>query len=102
MINKAKKRKERSIEMLKEQDIPYMEGLPTIETSKDIKITRTADEIAKRVIACFATIQVACDVSNNAENVEEIIEYVLNLLNTYGVQDCLTEDEKVFFTGEPD
>ena len=86
MINEAEKRKKRSIEILKEQNIPYMEGLPMIETSKDIKITRTADEIAKRAITCLATIQVACDVSNNAENIEESIEFVLNFLNSMKIK----------------
>ncbi len=102
MINEAEKRKERSIDILKKQNIPYMEGLPMIETASEIEITRTADEIAKRAIACLVTIQVACDMSNNTEDIEKSIEYMLELLKTYGVQDCLTENEKMFFTGKPD
>lgn len=35
MTNEAEKRKEQSIEILKEQNIPYTEWLPLIETASE-------------------------------------------------------------------
>lgn len=71
------------------------------DSLREIEITRTADEIVKRAIACLVTIQVACDISNEAEDLEGSIEYMLELLKIYGVQDCLTEDEKCFLQVNP-
>lgn len=99
MENEAVKRKERSIKILNQHNVPYIEHLPVIETSDQVRI-RTKDEIAKRAIACLITIQLACDMSNGPD--EESKTFFENLLKKFDVMDCLTEDEKLFFTGEPD
>lgn len=92
-------RKEKSIEILKSHNIPYIEHLPVIETSDNIKI-RSKEEIAKRALACLLSVQVACDIQNGG-NVKKSKEFFTTLLRNYGVQNELTEKEKAIFNGNP-
>lgn len=48
----AQMRRQRSIEILRAHNVPYIEHLPVIETSDRVRI-RTADEIAGRAVACL-------------------------------------------------
>ena len=90
-------RKARSISILKEKGVPYIEHLPVIESA----ITpRTPQEIARRAIACLITIQVACDMSRG-EDVKKSQEFFQQMLETYGVADELTPKEQMFFSGKP-
>jgi hypothetical protein len=93
-------RKLKSIEILKLNQVPYMEGLPRIEDVNEIEV-RSAEEIAKRAIACLIAIQVACDI-NNGENVEESREFFKGFLEKYGVSNELTEAEKKIIFGTPE
>lgn len=90
-------RKLKSIEILKSNQVPYMEGLPRIEDVNEIEV-RSAEEIAKRAIACLIAIQVACDI-NNGENIEESREFFKGFLEKYGVSNELTEAEKKIIFG---
>ncbi|MDE7479030.1 MAG: DUF4272 domain-containing protein, partial [Lachnospiraceae bacterium] len=58
VISEAQMRKERSIEILKAHNVPYIQHLPVIETVEKVRV-RTAEEIANRAVACLLTIQVA-------------------------------------------
>lgn len=98
---RALERKIRSIEVLKEYNVPYIENLPVIETSDCIKI-RTKDEIAKRAITCLITIQLACDVMNDHEAIDECVSFCKGLLEQFEVEECLTEKEKAIFSLEAD
>jgi hypothetical protein len=91
-------RRTKSIEILKEQGVPYFEQLPLRESEEEVT-PRSAEEIARRAIACLLTIQVACDMAqgNDVENSREI---VAGLLEKYGVKDELTEKEKAFYDAE--
>ncbi len=100
MIDEALNRKLRSIEILKQHGVPYIEHLPVIETKEEVKI-RSAEEIAKRAIACLLTIQMAFD-HEGSENIDENRDFFLNLLETYDAKDYLTKDEERIFYGEPD
>ncbi len=96
-ISEAEKRKQRSIAILKEQNVPYMEGLPCIET-KDECLIRTKEEIAKRAIATIVIIQLACDIQNDTDDLEGIREFVVGVLERFNVMDELTENEKKILT----
>ncbi|GAA0121898.1 MULTISPECIES: DUF4272 domain-containing protein [Clostridium] len=93
-------RKQKSIEILKTNMVPYMEALPVIEDVNEIQM-RSAEEIAKRAIACLISIQVACDI-NSGENVEESREFFKGFLQRYKVEEELTDNEKKIIFGRPD
>jgi hypothetical protein len=93
-------RKQKSIEILKANKVPYMEGLPVIEGVNEIEM-RSEEEIAKRAIACLISIQVACDI-NSGENIEEAREFFKGFLDKYKVKEELTDNEKKIIFGSPD
>lgn len=85
-------RKEHSITTLKQHDIPYIDWLPTIESNEDVQ-PRSAQEIARRAIACLWVIQVACDLNNNQYD-DETQTFVLDILKKMQVFEVLTEKEQ--------
>ncbi len=93
-------RKEKSIQILRANKVPYMEGLPAIEDVNEIEM-RSAEEIAKRAISCLISIQVACDI-NSGENIEESREFFEGFLEKYKVKEELTDNEKEIIFGSPD
>lgn len=92
-------RKERSVALLKEHGVPYIEHLPCIETAQEVT-PRTAEEIAKRALACLLTVQVACDICAE-KDVDRSREFFKEMLQTFGVEEELTQKERVIFFGEP-
>jgi len=100
--DEALSRKAHSIEILKEQNVPFVEHMPVIEKRDKVKI-RTKDDIAKRVIASLLTIQFACDLAGNNEDsdIEESKEFFQELLHKYNVSEYLTSAEKEIFNGKP-
>lgn len=93
-------RKERSIEILKNVKVPFIEWLPAIEDENEIEI-RSGEEIAKRAIACLISIQVACDI-NKGDNIEESKAFFLEFLDKYDVKEELTDKEKKIIFGNPE
>lgn len=95
MYSEASARKERSIELLKQYEVPYIEALPHIETKDTVRI-RTKEEIAKRAVTCLIIIQYACDLNqtDDAGKLKESKEFVLDTLGKFGLNDCLTDNEK--------
>ena len=85
-------RKYESIEKLKQDQIPYIEHLPHIESSEEA-YKRSAEEIAKRAIACLHVIQVACDLHNNQYDMKAQ-NFILNSLKAMGVSENLTQKEQ--------
>lgn len=94
-MNNAILRKEKSINLLKSQNIPYIEHLPTIETAENVRI-RTKEEIATRALCSLITIQVACDIDNGGD-IEDSKIFFRNILESYGILDNLTKKEVNFF-----
>lgn len=90
-------RKIKSMNILKEHNVYCFAELPCIETSDEVLI-RTKEEIARRAIACFFTIQLACDIAGEIENIEESKNIFERLIKEYGVEEYLTYDEKDLFT----
>lgn len=91
-------RKNRSIRILEEQGIPYLEELPVIENSLEIK-GKTIDEIAKRAIVLCIACNFASDIISNKKRryIKESKKFFNKLLDTYNVKDYMTRDEKLLF-----
>ena len=85
-------RKEQSILKLKNYSIPYIDWLPVIESAEDVQ-ARSAEQIAKRAIACLWVIQVACDLNNDQYDDETKI-FIFDVLKKMQVFDALTEKEQ--------
>lgn len=85
-------RKNESIQKLKQNLIPYIDHLPVIESVEEVQV-RSAEDIAKRAIACLWVIQVACDLNNDQYD-DETHEFVLDVLAKMQVLDALTEKEQ--------
>ncbi len=96
-LSDAEIRKRNSIDILKGRNIPHFGGLPCIETKENCLI-RSNEEIAKRAIATIITIQIAMEINNGNEEIEEVKEFFTGILNSFGVMDELTEDEKKIFS----
>ncbi len=96
----AYSRKEKSIEILKKYGVPFIEHLPHIETKETARI-RTREEIAKRAMTCLIVIQYACDLNqlDDVSDLEESKEFILALLEKYGLNECITENEKQILYG---
>ncbi len=98
--NRAEKRKRRSIAILQNQSIPYIEHLPPIP-DKSMIFLKTREEIAKRVITSLITIQVAYEIWDGCEDLEDCRAFFREQLKIYDVADCLTKLETQFFTDMP-
>ena len=70
-MRKQEERKKKSIEFIKNLGIDVNEGLPYIEDSSEVKL-KSVDEICKRAFACLFSIQVACDINQNADYQESV------------------------------
>ncbi len=92
-VLEAQMRKERSMEILKAHNVPYIEHLPVIETSDCIRV-RTADEIARRAVACLFAIQVACDASGGHASLKKSRKFFGEKLAEFGVEESLTRKER--------
>ena len=91
-------RKARSIKILQEQGIPYLEELPVISSSGEIK-GKTLEEILKRAIALCISCNFASDVISNKKKryVKESKKFFNKLLDTYNVKDAMNNDERLLF-----
>ncbi|WP_099221824.1 DUF4272 domain-containing protein [Listeria costaricensis] len=98
MTTEAEQRKARSIAILEKWAIPYIQHLPVIESSREVKV-RTVDEIARRAVCTLMTIQHACDLMGN-EEIEESRTFFLDLLDQWGLQSELTQKEQQIFSGK--
>lgn len=92
----ARLRKERSIELLRAHNVPYIAHLPVIETSDTVRI-RTADEIANRAVACLLTVQVACDAAGGRTGLKKSRKFFGEKLAEFGVEGFLTRKERRIF-----
>lgn len=95
-LGEAQMRKERSIEILKAYKVPYIEHLPVIETEDHVRV-RTADEIARRAVACLFAIQVACDASGGHASLKKSRKFFSDKLVEFGVEGFLTHKERKVF-----
>lgn len=97
-MNEALDRKNKSIEILKKNAIPYIEHLPVIETKEETEM-KTKEEIAQRAVCCLVSIQHSFDIING-DDVKGSYEFFHGMLKTWGLLDKLSPNEKVLFTGK--
>ncbi len=91
--SEALKRKRRSLKILKNEDVPYIEHLPVIQDSSQTTI-RSEEVVAKRAMALYAVVQ-------RAE--EESKERYKERLTQYHIEDAVTPEELAFAeSGEPE
>ncbi|MEJ8545992.1 DUF4272 domain-containing protein [Brevibacillus borstelensis] len=90
----AEARKQRSIQLLREQGIPCIEHLPVIAGDEEAVI-RTKDEIVQRAIALCLIAIYSGGIAENG-NVEEEREFIEGLIEQYGAERFFTEKERAF------
>lgn len=84
-------RKARSLAILKTHNIPFLDDLPAISPAQDVRV-RSAEDIARRAIACLIAIQAACDRHNDNYTVENA-QHCMALLEKYRIGRELTPKE---------
>lgn len=91
-------RKAASIAKLQAENIPAIDWLPVIESVDKARI-RSAEEIARRAIACLITIQAACE--QNEDNYDdESAAWCHGLLEQYNVADEITANERAILANQ--
>lgn len=96
-MSKQEERKKKSIEFIKNLGIDVNERLPYVEDSSEVKL-KSVDEICKRAFACLFSIQVACDINQDADY-QESVNFFKTLLKKYDIEDALNSKEKRIFNG---
>lgn len=93
--DKANSRTERSEKILKKHNVTINPNLPRIENEDEVKI-KSPEEIVKRAVTAFITVQIAIDICNN-NGASESAEFFAPILDGFGLTDELTNDEKIYF-----
>lgn len=91
-------RKLNSIRILQAQGIPYIDELPIIESSYEVK-GKTLIDIAKRAIVLCIACNFASDIIGNKKRryLKESKKFFNKLLDNFNVKDVMTKDEKALF-----
>lgn len=92
-------RKAASIARLQAEGVPYIDHLPMIEDAAAVRI-RSAEEIARRAIACLISIQAACD-RNACRYTPETAQWCQELLRKYAIEQ-LTPNEAAILGNQGD
>lgn len=88
-------RKTRSEKVLKKHKILINPTLSRIANEEEAKL-RSPEEIVKRAVAAFLTVQIAIDICNGNE-AKESVEFFTPILERFGLREEITEDEKPYF-----
>ncbi len=94
----AKSRKEKSEKVLAKHKIAINPNLPRIETEEEAKI-KSPEEIVKRAVTAFITVQTAIDICNDNGALESV-KFFTPIMERFGLMNELTEDEKIYFDEE--
>ncbi len=89
-LPEAQLRKARSIEILKEKKIPYIESLPAIEDTKQ-SFRRDVTEVARRALALFV-------VASKAEGADQA--HIKELISMYDLDEAFTKEEQDFICSQ--
>ncbi len=94
----AQNRKNRSINILKEQGISYIDELPAIVSSYEVT-GKTLEEIAKRAIVLCIVCNYASDIvsSRKKRYLKNSKKFFTKLLDKFNVKDAMTKEEKELF-----
>ena len=98
MAKNPETRKAQSIAKLQDRGIRYLDSLPVIEAADEARI-RSAEEIARRAIACLIAIQAACE-QNDGNYSEAGAAWCYDRLEQYGVTDEITANERAIFADQ--
>ncbi|HOV26152.1 MAG TPA: DUF4272 domain-containing protein [Pseudobacteroides sp.] len=93
-------RKSRSLEILKQRNIPFITRLPVIVSDEDVQI-RPKEEVAKRAIALAIISTYAADLANKTPR-NECKELLDSLTDRFSAWGFFTEEERNFINGDPD
>lgn len=99
-MDEALARKQRSLAILKKNNIPCGEDLPVIASRAEARI-RSGRHLAERAVCCLLSVQYAIDLLNDDE-VEESAEFFHGLLESWGLSNKLTKTEQALFAGQLD
>lgn len=91
-------RKQASISYIQDRGIPYLESMPELPPAAECK-WKTPEEIASRAVALLIVIQYACDVAQG-EDLGESRDFIINLLQKFGVEEQLTNKERELLQDE--
>lgn len=97
MIGKSKSdgRKERSEKVLAKHKVMINPNLPRIENEDEAEI-KSPEEIVKRAVTAFITVQIAIDICNGNGALESVV-FFTPIMERFGLMNELTEDEKIYF-----
>ena len=97
MIGKSRSdgRKERSEKVLAKHKVMINPNLPRIENEDEAKI-KSPEEIVKRAVTAFITVQIAIDICNDNGALESV-EFFTPIMERFGLMNELTADEKIYF-----
>ncbi|QDQ00921.1 DUF4272 domain-containing protein [Lysinibacillus fusiformis] len=91
-------RKNKTVAYLNENAIPFIHSLPQLPPVEQCQF-KAQEDIARRAIALLMVIQHACDVAQG-ENIQESKDFFINMLQKYGVEEYLTDNERDFLQAE--
>ncbi|MCM3039440.1 DUF4272 domain-containing protein [Paenibacillus motobuensis] len=91
-------RKQASISYIRDRGIPYLESMPELPSAAECN-WKTPEEIARRATALLIVIQYACDVAQG-EELGESKDFIINLLQKFGVEEQLTNKERELLQDE--
>lgn len=95
----AEARKARSIEILKRENIPFIQNLPCIEP-EGIARVRSREEIAPRAACVFLTTICSWNIVEAGEEREEdVAAYFGEIVQSWGIQDALSREERKLLSG---
>lgn len=93
--NTAESRKARSEKLLAKHKVAINPNLPVIENEQQVRF-RTPEEIVKRAVTAFITVQIAIDICNDNGALESV-KFFSPILDRFGLREELTPDEKPYF-----
>lgn len=95
MKKSPEKRKERSEKLLAKHGVMINPHLPHIEDESSTVI-KSAETALKRAVTAFITAQIAIDICNDNGALESA-EFFTPIMESFGLMDELTDDEKPYF-----
>lgn len=91
-----KKRREENNDFLRKAGIAVSDTLPCQRRDEETAL-RSVESVARRAIACFLTVQLACDIGQG--RYAQSIAVLNPLYDRYGVRDCLNAKERRIVEG---
>ncbi|MCP3774024.1 DUF4272 domain-containing protein [Paenibacillus sp. MZ04-78.2] len=94
----GEQRKNKNIAYLNEMGIPFISWLPQLPPLEQCKF-KAKEDIARRAVTVLIVIQFACDVAQG-EDIQGSREFFTDMLQKFGVEEYLTENERKLLQDE--